>query len=195
MICSVIALNKIRFTTGASLVTDKGTDEQEVLTDDASGPRAKQASAASSQGAGAGSPFGGGGGGAGPFGGGGANPFGGMGGGASPFGGAAGGMGGIADMLKNMGMGGAAAGASPFGGGMGANPFGGMGGGGGMGDMMGKAQELMKNPKVRDIMMKAQSNPRIMAKVTECMSNPASFLKYQNDPEVAELISELKKYM
>jgi hypothetical protein len=44
-------------------------------------------------------------------------------------------------------------------------------------------------------MMKAQSNPRIMAKVTECMSNPASFLKYQNDPEVAELISELKKYM
>jgi STI1 domain len=157
----------------------------EVLTDDASGPRAKQSPSPSSSQGGA-SPFGGG-----------ANPFGGMGGGgANPFGGA-GGMGGIADMLKNMGMGGggAAAGASPFGG-MGANPFGGGGmGGGGMGDMMGKAQELMKNPKVRDIMMKAQSNPRIMAKVTECMSNPASLLKYQNDPEVAELISELKKYM
>jgi hypothetical protein len=44
-------------------------------------------------------------------------------------------------------------------------------------------------------MAKAQANPRIMAKVSECMSNPASFAKYQNDPEVAELVNELRKYM
>lgn len=160
----------------------------EVLTDDSAGPRKKQPQGQQRQS----SPFGGGGS---PFGGGG-NPFGGgsspFGGGASPFGGGMGDMGGIADMLKNMGMGGAGAGAgaSPFGGAGGANPFGGVGG-----NPMGKAQELMQNPKVREIMQKAQSNPRIMSKVNECMSNPASFAKYQNDPEVAELIRELKKYM
>jgi hypothetical protein len=172
----------------------------EVLTDDASGPRKKQEDVSVSSGSRAGSPFGRAG--TSPFGGmGGGSPFGGVG---SPFGGSAvGGMGGIADMLKNMRVGGGAAagGTSPFGV---ANPFGGgaaspFGGGaspfGGMGDVMGKAQELMTNPKVREIMVKAQANPRIMAKVNECMSNPASFAKYQNDPEVAELISELRKYM
>ena len=112
----------------------------------------------------------------------------------SPFGGGGmpdmGGMAGIADMLKNMGMG---SGSNPFGGmGGGANPFGGMGGGG---DVMGKAQEMLKNPKVREIMAKAQSNPKIMAALQECMSNPAAFLKYQNDPEVGELVNELKKYI
>jgi len=115
-------------------------------------------------------------------------------GGGNPFddmmGGMGGGMGGIADMLKNMGgMGGGAAAAG------GGNPFGGMGGMGGMGDAMGKVQELMKNPKVREIMQKAQSNPKIMQAVTETMSNPAAFAKYQNDPEVAEIINELRKYM
>jgi hypothetical protein len=108
------------------------------------------------------------------------NPFGGM-------GGMPGGMGGIADMLKNMGgMGGA----SPFGGA--ANPF---AGGAGGGDMMGKAQELMQNPRVRELMTKAQSNPRIMQILTECMSNPAALSKYEKDPEVSELIAELKKLM
>lgn len=99
-----------------------------------------------------------------------------------------GGMGGIADILRNMSAGGGAS-ADPFGG-MGSSPF-----GGGMGDMMGKAQQMMSNPKVREILAKAQSNPSIMQKVQECMSNPASFAKYQNDPDVAELIRELKQYM
>merc|ERR1712238_460767 len=82
-------------------------------------------------------------------------PEGGGRGGASPFGGGGGmgGMGGIADMLKN----------------------GAGGGGAGMGDSMGKAQELMKNPKVMELMMKAQGNPKIMAAMQECMSNPAAF--------------------
>mmetsp|Transcript_35993 Transcript_35993/g.40165 ORF Transcript_35993/g.40165 Transcript_35993/m.40165 type:complete len:340 (+) Transcript_35993:67-1086(+) len=105
-------------------------------------------------------------------------PEGGGGGGASPFGGGGGmggmgGMGGIADMLKN----------------------GAGGGGAGMGDAMGKAQELMKNPKIMELMMKAQGNPKIMAAMQECMSNPAAFAKYQNDPEVSELIKELQKAM
>jgi len=60
---------------------------------------------------------------------------------------------------------------------------------------MKKAQELMSNPKVREIMMKAQSNPKIMRAVQECMGNPAAFMKYQNDPEVGEVLRELQKYM
>jgi suppressor of tumorigenicity protein 13 len=66
---------------------------------------------------------------------------------------------------------------------------------GGMGDMMGKAQEMMKNPKVMEIMMKAQKNPKIMAAMQDCMSNPAAFAKYRNDPEMSEMIRELEKYM
>jgi hypothetical protein len=112
--------------------------------------------------------------------------MGGMGGGAG-----AGGMGGMADMLKNMGgMGGGAGGM----GGM-ADMLKNMGGMGGMGDNMGKAQELMKNPKVMEIFAKAQKNPKIMQAMTEVMSNPAAFAKYQNDPEVAEVINELRNFM
>jgi hypothetical protein len=161
----------------------------EVLTDDDAGPRKKQDGQAQGQAA---NPFGGAAGG---------NPVGGM-----------GGMGGMADMLKNMGgMGGGNPGGNPAGGmggmggmadmlknmgGMGGGNPGGMGGGmGGMGDMMGQAQEMMKNPKVMEIMMKAQSNPKIMKAMQECMSNPAAFAKYQNDPEVGELMNELKKIM
>jgi len=58
-----------------------------------------------------------------------------------------------------------------------------------------QAQKLMQNPKVREILAKAQSNPSIMRKVNECMSNPANIAKYQNDPEVADLIRELRNYM
>lgn len=166
----------------------------EVLTDDSSGPRPKRSEEKEEQQPqGGGSPFGGG---ASPFGGAG----GGAGGGASPFGdmagmGGMGGMGGIADMLKNMGgMGGGAA-PGGGGGGGGGNPFGDMMGGMGGGDAMGKAQELMKNPKIMQLMMKAQGNPKIMAAMQECMSNPAAFAKYQNDPEVSELIKELQKVM
>merc|ERR1712194_743987 len=60
---------------------------------------------------------------------------------------------------------------SPFGGGAGAgagaggsSPF---GGGGGMPDMA-KVQEMMQNPKIREIMAKAQGNPKIMSAITEC---------------------------
>ncbi len=148
----------------------------EVLTDDNSGPR-KRTSEQKSQGRGQG----------------GGNPFGGMGGMADMMGGM-GGMGGMADMLKNMGgMGGG--GASPFGGAAGGNPFGGGMPGGMGGDQMKKAQEMMSNPKVMEIVMKAQKNPKIMKAVQECMGNPMAFAKYQNDPEVGELIRELQKYM
>ena len=60
---------------------------------------------------------------------------------------------------------------------------------------MGKAQQMMKNPKVMEIMMKAQKNPKVMAAMQECMSNPAAIGKYRNDPEVAELMKELEKYI
>lgn len=155
----------------------------EVITDDAAGPRKKGGSPPSD--AGAGGPFGGG---SSPFGSGGMpggmgmnlqDLMGAMGGGG---GGMPGGMGGIADMLKNMGgmggVGGPGGAGSPFG-----------------GDMMGKAQQMMKNPKVMELVMKAQKNPKVMAAMQECMSNPAAFAKYRNDPEVSELIKELEKYV
>ena len=44
-------------------------------------------------------------------------------------------------------------------------------------------------------MAKAQSNPKIMAAMTECMSNPAAFAKYQNDPEIGSLMRELQELM
>jgi hypothetical protein len=154
----------------------------EVITDDAAGPRKKGGSPPSDSSAGG--PFGGG---SSPFGSGGMpggmgmnlqDLMGAMGGGG---GGMPGGMGGIGDMLKNMGgmggMGGPGGAGSPFG-----------------GDMMGKAQQMMKNPKVMELMMKAQKNPKVMAAMQECMSNPAAFAKYRNDPEVSELIKELEKY-
>jgi len=146
----------------------------EVLTDDASGPRPPSSQQQQQ-------PEGGGGGGASPFGGGGG--MGGM-----------GGMGGIADMLKN-GAGGGMGGMGGMGGIADMLKNGAGGGGAGMGDAMGKAQELMKNPKIMELMMKAQGNPKIMAAMQECMSNPAAFAKYQNDPEVSELIKELQKAM
>lgn len=158
----------------------------EVLTSDDAGPRKKQSQgqAQSQQ-----SPFSGRGSGGMPGGMGDMGGMGGMGGiadmlknmGGSGMGGM-GGMGGMADMLKNMGgMGG-----SPFGG---ASPF------GGGGDVMGQAQQMMQNPKVRELMMKAQSNPKMMQAMQECMSNPAAFAKYQNDPEVSAFINELKNIM
>ena len=169
---------------GGGAVDEEGYAEYkaadvEVLTDDRSGPRKKSRDGASG-GASAGGP----------------------GAGSSPFGGGMPGgmdMGNIADMLKNMGMGGAGGGApkgaNPFGGAGGSTPFGGanpfsggmpggMGGMGGMGDAMGKAQEMMKNPEVMKLMQEAQSNPRIMSAMTECMSNPAAMSKYINDPEI-----------
>ena len=197
--------------TGAGGSDEEGYAEYadvEVLTDDNAGPRKKSSEQGQGQQGGGGSPFGGAGGG-----GAGGNPMGdmggmadmmknmGMGGGGGAGGGnPMGGMGGMADMMKNMGMGGGGGGAG------GGNPMGGMadmmknmgmgGGGGGMGgDTMKKAQQMMSNPKVMEIISKAQTNPKIMKAVQECMGNPAAFAKYQNDPEVGELIRELQKYM
>lgn len=115
----------------------------------------------------------------------------------NPFAGPGMNMGFMQDMMKNMGgMGGmGGGGGNPFAGSAASNPFGGGMPGGMGGDAMKKAQELMGNPKVREIMMKAQSNPKIMKAVQECMSNPAAFAKYQNDPDVGQLIRELQKYM
>merc|ERR1711862_695852 len=95
----------------------------------------------------------------------------------SPFGGGGmGGMGGLEDLMKGMG-----------------GPFGGIEDimKGGMPDMA-KVQQMMSNPKVREIMGKAQNNPRIMSALSECMSNPAAFAKYQNDPEIRDLLNEIK---
>lgn len=160
----------------------------EVLTSEDAGPRKKAKDQDQQQG------------GNNPFGGGMPGGMGGMGG----MPGGMGGMGGMADILKNMGMGGMGGGGSPFGGGAGGNPFGGGAGGspfgsggmpGGGADPMKKAQEMMSNPKVMEIMAKAQSNPKIMKAMQECMSNPAAYAKYQNDPEVGEVMRELQKYM
>mmetsp|Transcript_46940 Transcript_46940/g.69469 ORF Transcript_46940/g.69469 Transcript_46940/m.69469 type:complete len:405 (-) Transcript_46940:383-1597(-) len=149
---------------------------------------------------------------------GGANPFGDVAGGGTGMGG----MGGIADMLKNMqggggggtpgGMGGmedilknmgGMGGGGGMPGGMGGmadmlKNMGGMGGGGGMpGGMpdMAKMQEMMSNPKVREILAKAQKNPKFMAAIQEVMSNPMAMAKYQNDPEIKELLEELRPFI
>jgi hypothetical protein len=148
--------------------------EVEVITDESMGPRKRSDQGTPSQGRGGQNSN--------PFGGVGGNPFGSGGAGANPF----------------AGMGGNpfGAGANPFAG-MGGNPFGGAGAGGmgGMGDQMKKAQEMTSNPNIQKIMAKAQRNPKIMKAVSECMQNPMAFAKYQNDPEVGELIRELQKYM
>jgi len=54
---------------------------------------------------------------------------------------------------------------------------------------------LMQNPKAQSIIQKAQSNPKVMAAVTECMGNPAAFAKYQSDPEIKAILDELRGIM
>ena len=67
---------------------------------------------------------------------------------------------------------------------------GGMPGGmGGMQEMLGK---VMSNPKAMEMFQKAQSNPRLMKIMQEVQANPAAIGKYQNDPEVKEMIDVLK---
>jgi len=39
--------------------------------------------------------------------------------------------------------------------------------------------------------MAAMSNPKVMQAMTELMSNPAAFAKYQNDPEVMGVMQKL----
>ena len=52
--------------------------------------------------------------------------------------------------------------------------------------------KLMQNPGAQSIIQKAQTNPKVMAAVTECMGNPAAFAKYQNDPEIKAILDELR---
>ena len=125
----------------------------------------------------------------------------------NPFPGGIPGMGGFGNMFGNV-AGAAGAGANPFAGmGAGANPFGASGNpfdtsgadGGNNNNMQGmaqKAQEIMKNPKVRELMQKAQSNPRIALIMQQVMQNPAMAMnKYKDDPDLRELIQELQKYV
>ena len=50
----------------------------------------------------------------------------------------------------------------------------------------------MSNPKAMEMFQKAQSNPRLMKIMQEVQANPAAIGKYQNDPEVKEMIDVLK---
>ena len=45
------------------------------------------------------------------------------------------------------------------------------------------------------ILQKVIKMNKSMKKVMEIVNSPASFAKYQNDPEMKEIIDELKKYM
>ena len=62
--------------------------------------------------------------------------------------------------------------------------------------MMGKAQELMKNPKVMEIMMKAQSNPKVMAALQQVMGaggmpDPSKIAELMSDPEVGPILQKV----
>merc|ERR1740129_542773 len=55
------------------------------------------------------------------------------------------------------------------------------------------SQQLVDNPEFSKILQKAQSNPKVMEAVMDCMSNPNNFTKYQSDPEITSFLSELGK--
>lgn len=120
---------------------------------------------------------------------------------ASPFGG----MGGFADIFSTMGGGGGGGGANiadMFAGGGGTNMadiLSGMGGGVGGGSSripnMANFQQMMKNPKVIEIISKAQNDPRVMSAIRECIANPMAMSKYQNDPTIRDLLNELRPYL
>lgn len=69
--------------------------------------------------------------------------------------------------------------------------FGGSGAGagadGGLGGLSGLLGGLMGNPEMK----KAMNNPKVLQAVMEMMQNPASFSKYQNDPQVMAAFSSL----
>lgn len=55
------------------------------------------------------------------------------------------------------------------------------------------SQQLVNNPEFAKIIQKAQSNPKVMEAVMDCMSNPNNFTKYQSDPEITMFLNELGK--
>ena len=94
------------------------------------------------------------------------------------------GMGGMPGMPG--GMGGMPGGMGGMPGGMGGMPGvgGGMPGGtGGMGGMEG----MFSDPDI----MGAMSNPKFMKAVQELMQDPSAFAKYQDDPEVMNVMTKL----
>ena len=113
-------------------------------------------------------------------------------GGPNPFPGGIPGMGGFGNMFGNMGgsrPGGGAGGPNA----VGPNPFAGGFPGGEQAQQ--KAAEMAKNPKVMQIMMKAQSNPKVRAMLQDCMRNPQEGLnKYKDDPDMQELLGEMKQF-
>ena len=113
-------------------------------------------------------------------------------GGPNPFPGGIPGMGSFGNMFGNMGgsrPGGGAGGPNA----VGPNPFAGGFPGGEQAQQ--KAAEMAKNPKVMQIMMKAQSNPKVRAMLQDCMRNPQEGLnKYKDDPDMQELLGEMKQF-
>lgn len=71
-----------------------------------------------------------------------------------------------------------------------------MGGMGDMGGMPGSGapnippemlSKIMSDPSL----MAAMTNPKVMAALQECMTNPAAFAKYSDDPEIMGLVTKL----
>ena len=78
--------------------------------------------------------------------------------------------------------------AGGFPGGGGFPGAGGFPGGGGMPNI---PPELMQKVMSDPSLMAAMQNPRVMAALQDCMQNPANFMKYQNDPEIMNLVTKL----
>jgi hypothetical protein len=62
-------------------------------------------------------------------------------------------------------------------------------------NIMNKAEELFKNPEVKDLLRKATENPKISGKFMECLGNPSAMMKYANDPDIKDFLDELRKFM
>jgi hypothetical protein len=57
---------------------------------------------------------------------------------------------------------------------------------------MGDIAKIMSNPKAQPLLAKAQANPKIMEALAECMADPSAIPKFKNDPEIREILNELK---
>jgi len=55
------------------------------------------------------------------------------------------------------------------------------------------SQQLVNNPEFANIIQKAQTNPKVMEAVMDCMGNPNNITKYQSDPEITMFLNELRK--
>jgi hypothetical protein len=56
-----------------------------------------------------------------------------------------------------------------------------------------KARELLlTNPKIQEIVFRAQSNDKLQNALLDCVGNPILFGRYMNDPNVGPILKELK---